>query len=338
MRKAIVISVLLLALGAYVYFFRVRPSQIHDPTVRGSGTVEATEVVIAPRIAARIAGIAAQEGDRVQAGQTLVTLDCADITARVAQAEAQVAAAEAGARQAQAAQDQAQAARSQAEAGVSPLSVTRDRAARELERMNQLSGIEGVPQRAVDDAKSAVKTVEEQIAAARKGVTVSGKAVTLAGRAVETALAQVDLAKRAVEVARTQLAECELRSPIGGTVSRRSYEPGELALPGAAVLEVVDLGDTYTWIYVSNEEVGRVRPGQAVEVVADTYPGRAFPGKVVRVSDRAEFTPKSIQTKEDRTRLVFGVKVALANADGVLLPGMPVEAALVEDRAPARAK
>jgi len=160
------------------------------------------------------------------------------------------------------------------------------------------------------------------------GVAKSGAAV--AQRAIAVAAAQVALAESGVAAIEVQRAECSLASPIDGVVMARNYEEGELALPGAAILELGRLDQVHTWIYVANTEVGRVRLGLKVKLVADTYPGRTFVGTVVRVNERAEFTPKSIQTKDDRTRLVFGVKVAIDNPDRALLPGMPVEASLVE--------
>jgi HlyD family secretion protein len=106
-------------------------------------------------------------------------------------------------------------------------------------------------------------------------------------------------------------------------------------LPGAAILKLGRLSEVYTWIYIANEKVGRVRTGQRVELAADTYPGRVFVGRVVRINEQAEFTPRSIQTREDRTRLVFGVKVVAPNPDRALLPGMPVEAVIVDALPPA---
>ena len=160
------------------------------------------------------------------------------------------------------------------------------------------------------------------------GVVQKGAAV--ADRAIAVAEAQVALAEKGVAAIEVQRAECTLLAPSNGTVLARNYEPKEMALPGATILEIGRLDRVHTWIYVANAEVGRVRLGQRVELVADTYPGRTFAGTVVRINERAEFTPKSIQTKDDRTRLVFGVKVEIDNPDRALLPGMPVEAALVE--------
>jgi HlyD family secretion protein len=154
--------------------------------------------------------------------------------------------------------------------------------------------------------------------------------VQVAKSQIGVATAQVELAEKSLALARTQLGECTLTAPLAGVVMTRVREPGELVLPGSTLLKLGHLDEVHTWIYVPNEEIGRVRLGQTAELAADTYPGRVFRGTVVRINDEAEFTPKSIQTKEDRTRLVFGVKVAITNSGRELLPGMPVEAALVD--------
>jgi HlyD family secretion protein len=316
MRKAIPLIVILLGATVYAYFAHIRPKREIDPTVRATGSIEANEVSVSPKMPGRIFAIAAAEGEAVRAGTVLVTFDCAELEARIEQGRAQV-------EQARAVLAQSQAASRQARAQVKPLEVQKKSAEREKARTEGLKAVDGVSGYAVDQASSAVEVTSEQI-----GVVRSGAAV--ADRAISVAAAQVALAEKAVAAVEVQRAECSLLAPADGVVLARNYEPFEIALPGASILEIGRLDRVHTWIYVANAEVGRVRLGMKVRLVADTYPGRTFVGTVVRVNERAEFTPKSIQTKDDRTRLVFGVKVEIENADRALLPGMPVEAALVE--------
>lgn len=315
MKKAIPIILILLGITIYVYFARIRPSRQYDPTVRGTGTIEATEVVIAPKIPARIVSIEVGEGDSVRAGQLLVRLQCDELDARKVQTEAQVA-------QAEAAKAQAQASLGQLTAQLSPLAVQQDHAAREYTRASSLRQTGSASQYSVDQAETAVKAIKEQIAAAQSGVAVARRAVAVAN-------SQVELARKSVDTAGIQIKECELLSPVAGTVMARNYESGEMALPGASILKIGRLDEVYTWIYVPNGEIGRVKIRQQATLAADTYPGRRFTGTVTRINEEAEFTPKSIQTKEDRTRLVYGVKVTIQNRDRALMPGMPVEAELV---------
>ncbi|HOO70185.1 MAG TPA: efflux RND transporter periplasmic adaptor subunit [Spirochaetota bacterium] len=122
-------------------------------------------------------------------------------------------------------------------------------------------------------------------------------------------------------------------SPISGTVLERNLETGELAFPGTPILTIADLTRPWIKIYVQEKRLGRVKLGQKALVSVDSFPDREFPGKVVSISNRAEFTPKTIQTREERVKLVFAVKIALENKDQSLKPGMPADAVIIlEDK------
>lgn len=125
-----------------------------------------------------------------------------------------------------------------------------------------------------------------------------------------------------------KLSWCRVESPIDGTVLARLREPGEWASPGVKLLTLADLGGVYAFIYVPQAELHRLRPGQAVEAFLPEAGGEARRGTIAFIRPQAEFTPKNVQTRAERTRLVYGVKIALDNADGVLKPGMPVEVRL----------
>ncbi len=314
MKKLIPILAVLIGITAYVYFARIRPGRVFDPTVRGSGSIEALTVVVAAKIPARILTLKPAEGDHVKAGDVLATLQCDEPEARLAQAQATLAQAEAGRAQAQVAIEQVR-----LQGG--SLTVQQQHALREYDRAQNLLKSAGATQRTVDQAETAKKTADEQVRAAAMSVDV-------ARRAEKVAEAQVIVAEKNLALSQTQVAECTLVSPMDGVVMARVHEPGELVLPGSTLLKLGRMDELFTWIYVPNEEVGKVALGQPVTLTADTYPNRQFAGTVARINDQAEFTPKSIQTKDDRTRLVFGVKVVIPNTDGALLPGMPVEAEL----------
>jgi len=127
---------------------------------------------------------------------------------------------------------------------------------------------------------------------------------------------------------RKTISDCRLRAPADGVVTNKAVEAGEFVVAGAAVLTVSAPSPVYLMIYVPEKDVGRIFLGQAAEVRIDSFPGRVFPGKVTYISSEAEFTPKNVQTKEDRIKLVFGVKIELANDGGALKPGLPADAAL----------
>jgi len=118
-------------------------------------------------------------------------------------------------------------------------------------------------------------------------------------------------------------------SPIAGTVLDTNVEVGEMAFPGTPILTIADITKPWMYIYVNEKKLGLVKIGQPVKVFIDSFPGKAFPGRVVSISNKAEFTPKTIQTKEEWLKLVFAVKVMIENPDMVLKPGMPADAEII---------
>lgn len=145
---------------------------------------------------------------------------------------------------------------------------------------------------------------------------------------VERLKAGVSQAQAAYAQAVTQLDNTVVKSPVAGTVITRAVEPGELATPGTPLITLADLREVWLRVYVDEASYGRIHLGQAADVTVDSYPGRIFRGRVTEIASQAEFTPKEIQTPEQRTKLVFGVKITIPNPGGRLKPGMPADAAL----------
>jgi HlyD family secretion protein len=141
----------------------------------------------------------------------------------------------------------------------------------------------------------------------------------------ESARAQVRAGEAAVARARLLVAECEIRAPRDAEVATLPHEAGELTSPGAVLARLVDLSEVKATFYLPNAEVGAVKPGARAEVVADAWPGESFEGTVRTVALEAEFTPRNIQTRTDRDRLVYPVEVVVKNRDGKLRAGMPVQ-------------
>jgi HlyD family secretion protein len=164
---------------------------------------------------------------------------------------------------------------------------------------------------------------------------VSAEQARAAGGQAQAATAQAEAAEMAVRVAETalerarvQVGECELRAPRDAEVEDVLYEEGELVGPGVVVVKLVDLREAKATFYLPNAEVGAVAPGLGATVVADALPGKTFAGTVRTVSLEAEFTPRNIQTRTDRDRLVYPVQVAIPNPGLLLRAGMPVQVTL----------
>ena len=135
-------------------------------------------------------------------------------------------------------------------------------------------------------------------------------------------------AQAALSLARTQVGNAYIQAPVSGVMLEKNIEIGELALPGTPICKLGDIFRPYIKIYLPEKEYGKVKLGQKARISVDSYPGKAFEGTVSTIAGQAEFTPKDIQTKEERTKLVFAVKINLSNPQGELKPGMPADAVI----------
>ena len=339
-RIIIVFSVLVIGFSVGLWL-KVRENRaIQLRPAGGSGVIEGVDVDISSRITSRITAIYVQEGESVKRGQVLVTLDCQENQALLLMAQAKQKAAQSNAgaarSQANAALGTAHAARATIRATGSQslaLQANREASSRQVQRIEQLQGEGGATASDLDQVTTQVRSLSEQIQAlqakklaARNHATAASAQAEAARKQAEGALAAVTGAQGELARAQTLVDECLLRSPISGVVTTRAFEPGEVVLPGYRVLTVVELDEVKTTFYVPNQELAAAVPGKTVTVMADAYPGQLFVGRISSVAAEAEFTPRNVQTREDRDRLVFAVHVQLKNPDAKLRPGMPVNA------------
>ena len=294
-----------------------------DPNViAASGTIEAVEVNVASKVAGQVLSLSYKEGARVAPGDLLAVIDHASLDIQLRQAEAGVRLADAqlallvkGARS----EDirQAEAALTQAD---SALKVAGDDAS----RMRELFKTGSVTSKQRDDAEARLTVATAQRSAA---VEALGKLRRLARpEEIQAAEARLDQARAAADLLAKTIADCTITAPAGGIVTHKAVEAGELIAPGATVVTLSGLDSVFVMIYVTELEVGRIKLGDGVEIRIDAFPERPFPGKITYISPEAEFTPKNVQTKEDRVKLVFGVKVEIENKEGLLKPGLPADA------------
>lgn len=173
-----------------------------------------------------------------------------------------------------------------------------------------------------------------EIATAAVGLAqaqVDGLQVGATTEQVAAVEAQVEISRAALDALRVQVDKFVLQAPISGLVLERPVHVGEVALPGSPLMTLADLDRVTLIVYVPEDQLGRVRLGQPVTVTVDAYPDRTFRGTVAFIASQAEFTPKNVQTREERVSMVFAVKVRLPNPDHALKPGMPADAVLVDD-------
>jgi HlyD family secretion protein len=147
---------------------------------------------------------------------------------------------------------------------------------------------------------------------------------------LEKAFAGVKVAQAQLELAQSQLNNAYILSPIDGVVLAKNFDKGELVFPGAQLLKLGNLKQTWLKIYIPEKEMGRLHLDSKATVNIDAYPKKTFDGKVTWISSQAEFTPKNIQVKEERAQFVFAVKISIPNPDLLLMPGMPADAKLIE--------
>jgi multidrug resistance efflux pump len=177
-----------------------------------------------------------------------------------------------------------------------------------------------------DGARAALAQSEAQVAVAQ--AQADGLKAGVAGEQIAALEARVAQARAALASLLAQRATMDVVSPVSGVVVDVAAYPGEVASAGATLLTVADLAEVSLVVYLPETRLGQVRVGQLVQVTVDSFAGRVFAGRVIRVADRAEFTPRNVSTQEERVNLVFAVEIQLANDDGALKPGMPADAVL----------
>lgn len=294
-----------------------------------SGTVEATEARLGFQATGRIERVTVREGDTVRAGAELASLDRAEAEARRDQARAQVRAAEAqlleltrGYRP-----EEVQ----QAKSGMDAAQQRYDDAKRDLDRTTRLRDGGAVSQEALDKAQVAydmAKSASDQ-AQDQYRLVASGPR----RERIDAARAQVHQAEAAVRALDALLLNMTVRSAFDGVVTVRHREPGETVPAGSPVLTVMNRDDRWVRIYVPETRIGAVRLGLSAVITTDTFRGKSYHGEVSYISSEAEFTPKTVQTSEERVKLVYAVKVRIADDPAFdLKPGMPADVRLVLSR------
>jgi HlyD family secretion protein len=214
----------------------------------------------------------------------------------------------------------------QAEAGLKQAEASLAVAEDDARRMRELTKTGSVTPKQREDAEARLTIATAQRNA---GAEALNKARTLARpEEIRAGEARLDQAQAAADLLKKTIADCTILAPAGGVVTHKAVEPGELVTPGATIVTLAELDSVYVMIYVTENELGRVRLGGPAEIEIDSFPEKVFEGTVTYISPEAEFTPKNIQTKQDRVKLVFGVKVEIENREGLLKPGLPADAVI----------
>jgi HlyD family secretion protein len=303
--------------------------------VRVSGQVEATAVQVSPPVSGRLLELRVAEGDRVKAGDLLAKLDVADTELALAraraerdQADAQVRLLLAGARpedvrqaEAQLAATQTTVAAAQAELASAQADVDRFEALLASNSGSRKQRDDAVTRR--DVARARLQGAQDQVRAARESLA----RLRAGSRREEVDAARARVAAAAAQIATYQkaISDATILAPVGGIVTEKLADPGELIQPRAPILVITDLDHAWANVYVDEPVVPRLHLGQTATLFTDAG-GPGIPGTVSYISSKAEFTPRNVQTADERSKLVYRVKVSVDNKSGILKAGMPVEA------------
>ncbi|MBP7686278.1 MAG: efflux RND transporter periplasmic adaptor subunit, partial [Thermoflexales bacterium] len=178
----------------------------------------------------------------------------------------------------------------------------------------------------VDVAAAKYQASEAQVAAAQ--AALNGLQAGATTEQIAATQAQVDVAQAALDAAQLQLSKATVSAPVNGLIMASSLHVGEMAAPNIAALTLANLDEVTLTIYVPGANLGEISIGQSVSVRVDAFPDRTFSGSIGRISDQAEYTPRNVRTSDERTKLVYAVKIQIANADHALKPGLQAEAQL----------
>jgi len=321
-RRLVGAGVIVVVAVGLIVTWRLVGSNGTDDAFSGSGTVEATEGHLGFQAAGRIAEIRVEEGDRVAAADTLALLDRREVlagrertVAQVAEARARLQELETGSRA------------EEVEQGRAAVSVAHQRledARRDQRRTRVLFEGGGVSREAYDKATTAF-----EVAVGETRRTELQLSLLETGPRVETIQAQrarLAGAEAALEAMDAALDNTVIVASFDGVVTVRHREPGEIVGPGAPVVTIMNTGDRWVRVYVREDRIGAVKLGMAAMITSDTYPDRSYEGRVRFIASEAEFTPKSVQTTEERVKLVYAVKVQITGDGGFdLKPGMPAD-------------
>ena len=292
--------------------------------ITASGTIESVDVTVSSKLSGQIRKINIEEGDKVKSGGLLLELDhdLLDIQlrqaeARVQQAEAQLRLLQSGARKEDI---------EVTEQSLKQAKINLEQAKQDKERYSSLYETRTITKKQYDDAVARYDVALAQYNSAKENVDkiksiIRPEEIQSANANLKSLMAGADLLRKNIE-------DCKVYAPVDGFVSKKYVEEGEIVSPQSSLMKISDLETVDLVIYLTEVEMAKVKLGQNADIKIDAYKDKTFNGKIIYISPEAEFTPKNIQTQDERTKLVFAVKIRIPNPKFELKPGMPADASL----------
>jgi HlyD family secretion protein len=270
--------------------------------VDASGSFEAEETIISANATGTINQLAVEEGQTLKAGQQIGYIDSLQLYLKKKQLEAQISS--------------TLSQRPDINAQVAALQVQLKTAEREQQRISNLVKADAATQKQLDDANAQIDLVKKQIAAQQSSLGITSGSITHQAAPLQVQIEQIN----------DQLEKCRIINPVNGTVLAKYAEQNEMATAGKPLYKIADISSLTLRAYITGNQMAQVKLNQKVKVMVDDGKGgfREYEGTLTWISDKAEFTPKTILTKEERTNLVYAIKIKVAN-DGLLKLGMYAE-------------
>jgi HlyD family secretion protein len=319
MKKIILINTTVLAL------IFVSCNGNNSDRIEASGNIEATNIIVSSQVSGKVIQILKDEGDNVNKGDTVLIIDTETYQLKLDEAVAAKELAQAqfnlvkkGAREEDI---------KQAEENFKQTQVSFDLAEQDKQRMENLYKSKSITKKQFDDALANYEIAQAKLISAKENLQ---KVKNLSRpEEIKQSEANLNRAIANVNLLKKSLNDCFVTSPSSGFVTKKFIEQGETAGMMSSLFQIADLSSVELVIYVSETELGMVKLGQKANINVDTYPDKSFEGKVIYISPEAEFTPKNIQTQEERTKLVYAVKIKADNPDFELKDGMPADASII---------
>lgn len=308
---AVIVAALVVGAALFAGWALLRPKGLPPGFAASNGRIEAVEIDIAAKIPGRLLEAMAQEGDFVTAGQVLARMDTAVLEAQMREAAAGLQRAEVNVETAASLVTQREAERNAAQAVIAQRQAEMTAASKRLARTEVLtqSGTASLQKR--DDDRAQFLAARAGVSAAQANLAAADAAIGNARSQVISAKAQVDATRATIQRIQADIDDSTLRAPRAGRVQYRVAQPGEVLPAGGIILNLVDLSDVYMTFFLGTNQAGRVAMGAEARIVLDAAPQYVIPATVTFVADVAQFTPKSVETAEERQKLTFRIKATI---------------------------
>lgn len=353
LKNHIIIVIAALALGAGIYIGAkklIGGTSLPEGLIQANGRIEGETHVVATKTAGKVQKILAAEGDQVKKDQVLAELDDSQIKAKSDQAESALKASEARLEASQTALDllkmevpitieKAKAGLRHAKAVLSKAKAAEIQASRDSERFRSLAKEGTIGKQKSEQADLALESAKSDLESAESGLIQAEKQLSDAKLGderikaktgeIKAVSAQSEQAKAALAEVQSVMSDLSVKAPADGVIMTKISNPGEVVAPGSPLFTLVDLDGLFLKVFVPEKDIGKLRIGLKAEVFVDSMPDKPFAGTVKYISSKAEFTPKEVQTPDERVKLVYAVKIYLdKNTDHSLTPGIPADAVI----------